>query len=235
MHQERLEAELDRLFSREFTRTHFYTEVFKKHIGGESRKNRAKRRAQLEARQKALADKRERIIDFALEGVYDQSERDRRLQPVRDELATNQRLLDDLVEAPMPTYAEWEYLMQPFRRGFSGLPADEKRRLITSRFQNIRVKNYRVVSLYLLTGDVVNPAPIPHVEADPHRCECCGGVGSLVQNQRCTICADIALELADDHRMRVRLGRATWEARTHAGVLTRESKVSTVNDSSHRS
>jgi Recombinase zinc beta ribbon domain len=238
MKQDRLEVELDRVFSHELTRNHFYTELFKKHAGAESRKDTSRRRARLEARQKALAEKRERIIEFALEGVYDQSERDRRLQPVLDERAANQRLLDDLVETPLPTLDEWQYLMQPFRRGFAGLPADEKRRLITSRFQNIRVKNYRVVSLYLLTGDIVKPSE--HEEVDPTKCYGCGhrvSESKRISWQGTTMCAECAEHAdyeASESRSRVRLGRTTWEDRIHAGVLTRESTANTVNDSSHR-
>jgi Recombinase zinc beta ribbon domain len=135
MNQEKLEADLDGLFSRQFSRTYFYFELLNKHIGSESRKSAAKRREQLQARQKALTDKRERIIDYGIEGAITKDERDRRLKPVVDEIAANRQLFEDLMDTPLPTYAEWQHLMQPFQKGFAGLPADEKRRLLTSRFQ----------------------------------------------------------------------------------------------------
>jgi hypothetical protein len=58
-------------------------------------------------------------------------------------------------------------LFRPFKN-FADLPIDEKRRLISSRFQEIKVQDGRVASLYLLTGQVVAPRP-----KDPTKCGGC--------------------------------------------------------------
>ena len=42
--------------------------------------------------------------------------------------------------------------------GFSGLPIEEKRELIMSRFQQIRGKDYKVVDFYLLPANGANLA-----------------------------------------------------------------------------
>jgi hypothetical protein len=53
--------------------------------------------------------------------------------------------------------------------------AEDRRRLIASRFQEIRVRDYQVVSLYLLTGGVVTPDPLQTIEVDPNGCSRCAG------------------------------------------------------------
>jgi DNA invertase Pin-like site-specific DNA recombinase len=168
----RLEAELDRLFSQEFPRSYFFKEIFKKHVGSESRKEVARQRSLLMKEQKTLLEKRERIIEFALDGTIDRSDRDRRLKTVDDDLDSNRRKLTEVVDTPLPTYREWCDLLWAFKN-FEDLPPDEKRRRITSRFQEIRVKDYRVVSLYLLTGEVATPNE-PLREVDPNTCYSCG-------------------------------------------------------------
>jgi hypothetical protein len=37
---------------------------------------------------------------------------------------------------------------------------EQKQKLVESRFQEIKIKDYRIVSLYLLTGEIVTPDPL---------------------------------------------------------------------------
>lgn len=175
MRKDLLEAEIDRVFSREFTRAHFLTKLLKQHVGTDSRKALLQRRKQLRARQDALAKQRERIIDLEVTGRICRDNCDRRLKVVDDEIGSNRLALAELIETPLPSYAEWQRLFRPFLRGFSGLPVGEKRSLVASRFQQIKVRDYRVISLYLLTGGETEPKPpIPEVEQDPTKCISCG-------------------------------------------------------------
>jgi DNA invertase Pin-like site-specific DNA recombinase len=188
MRMERLEAELDRFFSVEFTRTHFLTRLMQEHDGRENRKAMAQRRKQLDARQKVLSAKRERIIDAQLDGTITKPDRDRRLKIVDDEMKSNRQAIAELVETPLPTYAEWQRLFRPFMRGFKGLPVEEKRRLIMSRFQQIKVKDYRVVSLYLLTGEAAVVRDLPaRSEEKCHTCACVLTADDLSYNQECGV------------------------------------------------
>jgi len=170
LHRADLDAALDRFFSQEFTKTQFFRELLLKHSGSDERKARAQRREYLKAQLDALAKKRERIIEFALEGTITKLDRDRRLRALDAEVERIRREIGELTDVPMPTYDEWTELLRPFRRGFPGLPSTEKRRLITSRFQDIRVKDYRVASLYLLTGEPADFRPQPPLET---HCDLC--------------------------------------------------------------
>ena len=74
--------------------------------------------------------KRERILAREFDGKITKAESGRWLKPVEEELAANRRLLEELAETSVPTFARLGHLLLPFRR-FSGLAIDEKRRLIT--------------------------------------------------------------------------------------------------------
>jgi hypothetical protein len=63
------------------------------------------------------------------------------------------------VECHLPD-ALLKNLLQPMK-GFSDESVEKKHRLIASRYQEIRVRNYKVVSLYLLTGEGVMPYQPP--------------------------------------------------------------------------
>jgi hypothetical protein len=78
-----------------------------------------------------------------------------------------------VVDALQPSYREWCDIVRPFRK-FGSLLPDEKRKLITSRLQEIRVKDYRVVSLYLPTGEVLTPEVQLQREIDANVCYSCG-------------------------------------------------------------
>jgi hypothetical protein len=155
------------------------------------------------ARQKAPSGKREPIIDHALEDKITKQDEDRRLRIVDDELEANNRTLNDLRETPMLTYAEWQHRMRPFCERFAALPVDEKRRLITSRFQGVKLKDYRVVSLYLLTRDMVSPVPTRQVEVDPTKCPSCLRAKKSPRETCCDDCTDgMAAERAEQKARR---------------------------------
>jgi DNA invertase Pin-like site-specific DNA recombinase len=156
MGREKLEAELDRLFSQEFPRKHFLAELLEKQYGSEGRRDNARQRERLLRQKETLSKKRGRIIEFALDGTLTKEDRDRRLKLVDDDLDLNSRALTDLADTPLPSLREWHDFLRPFNI-FETLSLDAKRRLLTSRFQEIRVKDYRLVSLYLLTGEVTTP------------------------------------------------------------------------------
>jgi len=175
MNRRQLEAQLDVLFSREFPKSGFLSRLLKQHLSDEGRQDMARRRQRLQAQEKALADRRARVIESFFDGTITKQDRDRHLDAVNNEREAIGRELAELKDTLMPGYAEWELLFRPFRKGFRGQPAEERRRLITSRFQEIRVRNYQVVSLYLLTGEVAAPRPIPLVELpDGTKCYECG-------------------------------------------------------------
>ena len=231
MSQARLEAELDRVFSMEFTFTKLISAAITKQMGADSRKSSARRRVQLEARQQALAVKRERILAREFEGKITKAESDRWLKPVDEELAANRRLLEELVEIAPPTSAQLGELLRPLR-AFPRLSIDEKRRLITSRFQQIKVRDYRVTSLYLLTGDIVTPdlSKFPPLEC----LSCRDREKELGHDRYCAYCAyEIEGTTATERALaRRRKGR---RPEVHPGVLTSESsRQSAVGNSSQR-
>ncbi len=196
MRREKLEAELDRLFSREFPRNRFLAALMVKHAGSESRNESERRKKDLHAQQKKLAAKRERIIEFALDGSIATQDRDNRLRIVDAELASIRKQLEELTDVSMPTYAEWQRIFRPFMRGFPGMAHDEKRRLVTSRFEKIMVKDYKVVSCYLLTGETITHEPVTHIETDATKCYSCQQRSKVQGEEYCAKCSH-ELEMGD--------------------------------------
>jgi hypothetical protein len=144
----------------------------KEHDAAENRQAVSRRRAQLRARQDALVGKRDRIIDLAVEGRIPKADLDRRLKLVDDDIEANRKALAELVEPLLPTQAEWKMLLRPFMRGFRCLPVEEKRKLLASRFQQIKVRDYRVSSLFLLTGEAkAVSAPKVRPEENCRKCD----------------------------------------------------------------
>lgn len=185
-----IEAEIECVLSREFTKTRFLSLLLQKQLASESRAEVARRRKRLMAQHDALDAKRARVIEFALDGTISKADRDRRLKVVDDDLQLNQQALAALVESPMPTQREWNELMRPFRRGFAGLPVEEKRRMVAERFQEIKVRDGKVVSLYLLTGETKAVAELPAVSREHTNCHTCGQVLSendLDYNLKCEV------------------------------------------------
>jgi DNA invertase Pin-like site-specific DNA recombinase len=168
-----LDAEIDRVLSKEFPRSEFLAKLMKEQGGSENRRAHA-RRDQLQAKQNALVVKRDRIIDLAVEGRIPKADLDRRLKLVEEHIEANHKALAELVEPTLPTHAEWKALTKPFTQNFCGLPVAAKRRLVASRIQQIKVKDGRVVSWYLLTGEV-KAAPVRPEE----HCHTCGRVLEL--------------------------------------------------------
>lgn len=164
------------VLSQEFTRASFLHSLLDRHAESRSRAEVARKRKRLLAQREALNAKRSRVIEFALEGTISKPDRDRRLKLVDDDLAVNEQALAALVETPMPTFEEWKELMRPFRRGFSGLPIEQKRKLVAERFQEIKIRDGRVVSLYLLTGQTKAVADNPTLTHAPEESNChtCG-------------------------------------------------------------
>jgi hypothetical protein len=80
--------------------------------------------------------------------------------------------------------------MRPFTQGFRGLPVAEKRRLVAERFTQIKVRDGRVVSLYLLTGEVKAVPARP--EENCHSCGCVFEGDDLDQNLKFGVHADVS-------------------------------------------
>jgi hypothetical protein len=175
------------------------------------------------ARQQALAVKRERILARELDGKITKAESDRWLKPVADELEANRRQLEELREVTLPTYAQLGALLRPLRC-FSRLSIDEKRRLIASQFQAIKVRDYRVTSLYLLTGDMVTPDLSKFPPVDPTMCQTCGSREKERGEDR--YCAHCSYEIEGTtwkDRETARTGKGRRLPKVHPGALTSES------------
>ena len=136
----------------------------------------------------------------------------------------NRKALNEVQVPGLSTEQVLESL-RPFRE-FETLSVDEKRRLITTRFQGIRVRDYRVQSLFLLTGDGAESSQ--RVESYTTVCRRCGD--KLTESREvyrggyCERCSDGA---APERRPGGGLP-------VQAGGLNRESSRSTVNDSYQR-
>jgi len=211
LHRAELDAACDQFFAREFTKMQFFKDLLHKQLGSDERKAKAERKAHLKIQLDALAKKRKRIIEAFLDGTLMKPDRDRRLLALDAEDERTRRELVEVSDVSLPTYAEWQQLLKPFRHGFSGLPSTEKRRLITSRFQDIRVKDYRIVSLYLLTGEpaAIRPSAPLETHCDPTRCAECGMSGSKVRDGLCDPCQDAIAGLREEER-KTRLEGLEW-------------------------
>ncbi len=182
MQKARLEAELDRVFSREFGQGHFVLQELKERSLKSDKAIKQRRQKvnseqkKLDSEQKKLESKRTRAIDAEIEGFITKEDRDRRVKVIDADLDTIRREREKLAHSngPLPTEAEWQRMFRPFKT-FRQLSTEEKRQLVSSRFQEIKVQDYRVVSLYLLTGEAVAPKPLSafRVENDPTRCRLC--------------------------------------------------------------
>jgi hypothetical protein len=91
-----------------------------------------------------------------------------------------------------------------------------------------------VVSLYLLTGHVVTPDPLPTIEVDPKRCSCCAG-HKKHDEEFCGDCMPMVEHDRDERRRLVHLGKSMGEARVHPEAIYQRLKGRTgFNDSSLR-
>lgn len=232
MRKAELEAELERVFSKEFPSNSFFKKLLREHGALSNRKEIEQRRHKLDSEQEKLESKRARIIDAEIEGTITKQDRDLRLKKVNTDLDANRREHEELEHknAPLPTFGQWERMARPFKN-FASLPVDEKRRLITSRFQEIRVKDGCVVSLYLLTGEVVTPRP-KEIE-DPTKCVGCTRQLREREIRRhwnvCERCLDENAEWREGQREEQRLHRE----RFNVPYLV-PSGVPAFNDSSQR-
>ncbi len=70
------------------------------------------------------------------------------------DLERSQSSLAELFPDPLTTmsYPDFTKAMRPFNGGFGLLSTEEKHKLVAERFSEIRVKDYQVISLFLLTG-----------------------------------------------------------------------------------
>jgi site-specific DNA recombinase len=148
MARERLEKELDDLFSYSLTNRTFLTNCVQSLQKRSERKDTESLTDKLTDDIQTLRCRRQRVIDSFIEGVLSREERDQRLAAIEIAVRSAQDALnrqtgpkpldiEDLIEAFAPL-AEWQYWSR-----------DQKRMVLSTLIPDIRVADYKVESLGL--------------------------------------------------------------------------------------
>jgi hypothetical protein len=124
--------------------------------GSESLRTSRGRPDKLKTRQEILIARRGRIIENEEEGIISKVDLDRKLKIVDDEAEANRHPLDEVVENADADRFGMKVSFATFPE-FSGLPIEEKRELILSRFQQSGGA-HKVVDFYLLPANGSNLA-----------------------------------------------------------------------------
>jgi hypothetical protein len=142
--------------------------------GSESLRTSRGRPDKLKTRQEILIARRGRIIENEEEGIISKVDLDRKLKIVDDEAEANRHPLDEVVENADADRFGMKVSFATFPE-FSGLPLEEKRELILSRFQQIR-GGPQSRRLLPAAGERVEPRvdTLPQIEPDATKCMKCG-------------------------------------------------------------
>lgn len=147
MRRDRLDPELDLVFTKRLTSKAFLKDRLKTMKQGRETIDREKVAAQIDA----LAGRRQRILDSYFEGIINPSERDARLAEIERE----RKIASDLLARRSPAAQDIDRIALVLRAfvAFDELLRDQKRRLLSAITPEIIVKDYHIDGINLSLPD----------------------------------------------------------------------------------
>lgn len=151
MRRIQLEAKLDDIFEHRFTDKAFLTDLAEGQLSATAAQEHAVKLKKARSEIQRLSKKRERILESYFEGVLERQERDQKLHDVDRDLAVYRQWL--LEGAPLSNispevladvfsvFSEWKFLGR-----------SDKRRLLSCIVPEIRVANYEIYGISLLSA-----------------------------------------------------------------------------------
>src|ERR1051325_6311987 len=161
MRRDRLETDLDLLFTRRLTRTSFLKQIAAQLKTGD--RTAAAGMERVQAQLEALAGKRHRILDSSFEDVINATERDARIAQVERQKAV---LSGMLAKVRPQQHLSVEKLSEVFSVfvGFDLLEREHKRRILNTITPSIVVADYEIKGMFISLD-------VNHTVADFHRDE----------------------------------------------------------------
>jgi hypothetical protein len=146
-----LEDKLDQVFGKNLTDEAFLTDLAQGQLNGNAAAEHSNRITKAGREIQKLLDKRDRVLETYFEGMLSREERDTKLQQIDKELSVNRELLSR--EAPLQgfsseslaeifsVFSEWQFLKR-----------EEKRQLLSCLIPEIRVADYKIYGLSLMSA-----------------------------------------------------------------------------------
>jgi DNA invertase Pin-like site-specific DNA recombinase len=145
-----VEQRIDSLLSEQMTDPAFLRRLVKQWEANSTDKRKVSQIERLEADQKALERKRQRVIDSFVDGDITKQERTERLGAVAEQLGRVNEELSRQRDSARPTDAS--HLLEMFKVfvGWDTLPREDRRKLLSLTIPRMRVKDGKVVSVFRL-------------------------------------------------------------------------------------
>jgi DNA invertase Pin-like site-specific DNA recombinase len=151
MRRVELEEKLDEVFEKHLTDKTFLRDIADGHLNGTAKDEQDLKIEKARSELERLSKKRDRVLDSYFEGILSREERDRRLQEVDRDLRTYRQWLSE--QAPLSAFSadalaeifsvfsEWKFLKR-----------DEKRKLLSCLVPEIRVADYNIYGISLMSA-----------------------------------------------------------------------------------
>jgi DNA invertase Pin-like site-specific DNA recombinase len=151
MRRERLEEKLDSLFEKHLTDKTFLSDLAAGQANGNAKQEQALKIQKAQREIEKLSAKRQRVLDSFFDGIISRDERDRKLQEVDRHLNTYRQYLSEQV--PLATFSA-ESLAEIFSvfSEWKFLKRDEKRKLLSCLVPEIRVADYNIYGIFLMSS-----------------------------------------------------------------------------------
>jgi len=162
MRKVQLEEKLDDIFENRFTDKHFLTDLAEGQLSATVEEERTMKVEKARSEIERLSKKRGRILDSYFEGILNRDERDQKLHEIDRDVAVYEQWLSE--EAPLRSVSP-EVLSEVFSvfSEWKLLDRDDKRKLLSCLVPEIRVANYEIYGVSLMSaalrGDEKNHNP----------------------------------------------------------------------------
>jgi DNA invertase Pin-like site-specific DNA recombinase len=152
MRRDRLEKDLDSLFSKHLTDETFLEAISKRYEESANSKDEMHKHSRLQNQRNKLSARRERVLDGYFEGVIARADRDKRIGSIDAEIASVERLMMEVDPTPTLTSASLAEAFVPFYE-WDFLQRDEKRKLLQTVVPSIHVADYVVSGISVFGGN----------------------------------------------------------------------------------
>lgn len=151
MRRVQLEEKLDDIFENRFTDSNFLTDLAEGQLSATVEQGRTLKIEKAQSEIERLSKKRGRVLDSYFEGILNREERDQKLHELDRDLALYEQWLSE--EAPLRSVSP-EVLSEVFSvfSEWKHLSRDDKRKLLSCLVPEIRVANYEVYGVSLMSA-----------------------------------------------------------------------------------
>jgi DNA invertase Pin-like site-specific DNA recombinase len=174
MNRDELEAKLDVLLRTKLTSVPWLKGMAKEHDRQRRSDGHEAKAARLEDQLKALAARRERVVESFLDGAINKEARDARLAMVDADIAKAAAALGAVRPAPTFRPDELAEMFRPFRNWGDQLPADQKRMLLAAIAAEFLVADYKIVGLRMfgVKADILKDSRMRTAPSASHALPC---------------------------------------------------------------